>query len=106
MSNQVGQISRGENGEFVVTKGTDGNGQVVKSFNGGAAGPKDLQNAMVAAGYSIQLQQDAMADLMGDGISAEDVAKLNEYNNNISLLSSAQKSLNNAQGAAQKMIAA
>ncbi len=71
------------------------------------AGGPDLANAMTKAGEQIDAKQKLMTDILSKPtLTAKDTAELNKLNNDISLLSSAQKSLNQAAGAAQKMIAA
>ncbi len=74
---------------------------------GGTAGGQRLAGTMEAAGARIDDKQKQMTDILSQQtITAADTARLNVLNNDISLLASAQKSLNQAAGAAQKSIAA
>lgn len=74
---------------------------------GGTAGGGQLATNMEAAGDKIDGKQKAMTGILGkETLTAKDTATLNVLNNDISLLASAQKALNQAAGAAQKVIAA
>jgi hypothetical protein len=74
---------------------------------GGTAGGGQLATNMEAAGDKIDGKQAAMTGILGkETLTAKDTATLNVLNNDISLLASAQKALNQAAGAAQRAIAA
>lgn len=73
----------------------------------GEAGSVALQKAMYIAAAKIDVKQDRMGAILGkENITAKDTKELNTLNNDISLLGSAQKALNQAAGQAQKMISA
>jgi hypothetical protein len=73
----------------------------------GQAGAPELQAAMGYAGATIDAKQKQMAAIMTkENLSGADSATLNGLNNDIALLGSAQKALNQAASQAQKMISA
>ena len=73
----------------------------------GEAGSESLQKGMFIAAAKIDVKQDRMGEILGkDKIDAKDTKELNQLNNDISLLGSAQKALNQAAGQAQRMISA